>query len=443
MYRLTSLLTVLALGMFTSAVPLTVPLGATGRSLTISADGQSITVGNQTVKLSEVMAHGASCEAGGTGAVANSSTATSTNAKAIYFMTNSAKNSIVALKVAADGTLSNGSITATGGAGMSGLDSTGAPAAPDSIFSQGAVKVTGNTLVAVNPGSNTLSMFTISVHDPTHLTIVGKPVSTLGEFPLSVAVSASLSMACVANSGFKAGIACFSMSPQKGLTPLDRSLRPFSLNQTTPPTGPFNTVSQTFFNADSSALLTTVKGTPALNTTGFLSVFPVSNGAVGKRDVRSSPMGTAVLFGTALLPDSTNIFVTDASFGSATLSLSSANIASVSASTKIAGQAATCWATFSDVTGTAFVTDVGVNRLVEVDTITGQLVNELSLDNGNPGMIDLVSKGNFVYALSPGNSTTKAAVAVFDVSAGRGMAKAVQNFVLEGVADSAQGMTSF
>jgi hypothetical protein len=73
--------------------------------------------------------------------------AASTNAKAVYFMTNAANNSIVALKVAADGTLSDGSITATGGAGMNGVDSTGAPAAPDALFSQGAVKVAGSVRV--------------------------------------------------------------------------------------------------------------------------------------------------------------------------------------------------------------------------------------------------------------------------------------------------------
>lgn len=142
----------------TSAMPFTVPLGSTGQSLTISADGQTISVGGQTVNLSRVMARGATCKASGKksghkgagagagagSAAANSTAAASTNAKAIYFMTNAANNSIVALKVAADGTLSDGSITATGGAGMSGLDSTGAPAAPDSLFSQGAVKVAGN-----------------------------------------------------------------------------------------------------------------------------------------------------------------------------------------------------------------------------------------------------------------------------------------------------------
>jgi hypothetical protein len=78
---------------------------------------------------------------------------------------------------------------------------------------------------------------------------------------------------------------------------------------------------------------------------------------------------------------------------------------------------------------------------VEVDTATGALIKETNLTNGNPGMIDLVSAGNFVYALSPGNATVKAAVTVFDVSGGQGSAKEIQNFNPEGVSSSAQGMT--
>ncbi|RDW58663.1 hypothetical protein BP6252_13139 [Coleophoma cylindrospora] len=364
---------------------------------------------------------------------------TTATTKAVYFMTNAANNSIVALKVAADGTLSDGSITATGGAGMSGVDSTGAPAAPDSLFSQGAVKVIGNKLLVVNPGSNTVSMFAVSSRDPTKLKMIGQPANTGGEFPISIAASSSLKMACVANSGAKAGIACFKMS-SAGLTPLGNDFRAFNINQSTPPKGPTNTVSQTFFNADSTALITTVKGDPTVNNTGFLSVFPVSNGVVSTKDVQSSPAGTAVLFGAALIPGSKKLFVTDASFGSATLSLSTANVATVSSQTKIADQAATCWATFSAVTKSAFVTDVAVNHLVEINTSTGQLIKSIDLGNNNPGMIDLVSAGNFIYALSPGNATTAAAVAVVDVSGGQGSAKVVQNFSPKGVPTSAQGM---
>jgi hypothetical protein len=161
MVQLSYLLAGLALALTTSAAPLTVPLGSTGQTLTISADGKSITVGGQTVSLSQAMSSAASCStkkksshhghqgkgagaaSGKGGAAANSTAAETTNAKAIYFMTNAANNSIVALNVAADGTLSDGSITATGGAGMNGIEN-GAPAAPDALFSQGAVKVAGS-----------------------------------------------------------------------------------------------------------------------------------------------------------------------------------------------------------------------------------------------------------------------------------------------------------
>lgn len=288
-----------------------------------------------------------------------------------------------------------------------------------------------------------MTMFTISPTDPTKLTMVGTPINTQGDFPVSVTLSEKLNQACVANGGTQAGVACFSMSASKGLTALTTPpLAPFNIQQSTPPVGATNTVSQVFFNEDSTALMTTVKGNPAVNNTGFLSITPVCNGTVdGTKEVRTSPPGTAVLFGTANIPNNTTaLFVTDASFGTATLSISSSNTATISAKTPILDQHATCWATISDATKTAFVTDVAVNHLVEVDYTTGQLIKEYNLTNGNSGMIDLVAAGSFVYALSPGNATH---VAVFDVSAGRGAAMMVQNFLVNGVGSAAQGMTFF
>jgi len=71
--------------------------------------------------------------------------ATATNPKAVYFLTNDAKNAVVAMKVNADGTLADGSITETGGAGANGIDGAkNAPAAPDALFSQSALRVVGN-----------------------------------------------------------------------------------------------------------------------------------------------------------------------------------------------------------------------------------------------------------------------------------------------------------
>lgn len=71
-----------------------------------------------------------------------------TRTKAVYFISNTAQNSVVALRVNANGSLSDGSFTATGGAGMSGVDAKGVAAEPDALFSQGAVKVAGNVSIS-------------------------------------------------------------------------------------------------------------------------------------------------------------------------------------------------------------------------------------------------------------------------------------------------------
>lgn len=105
---------------------------------------------------------------------------------------------------------------------------------------------------------------------------------------------------------------------------------------------------------------------------------------------------------------------------------------------------------------------MAVNHLVEINTSNGKIITETSFAglNANPGMIDLAAAGNFIYALSPGNATTPAAVAVVDVSGGSGCelfyfcmlmlgsllicftaAKLVQNFALTGVTAAAQGIT--
>ncbi|PTN52983.1 hypothetical protein C9J98_18000 [Stenotrophomonas panacihumi] len=76
------------------------------------------------------------------------------------------------------------------------------------------------------------------------------------------------------------------------------------------------------------------------------------------------------------------------------------------------GQKATCWATVSNATNTAFVTDVATTRLVEMSVTDASIVGQIDLTNGDPGLIDLKAAGNFIYALSPGNGTTPAAVTV-------------------------------
>ena len=273
-------------------------------------------------------------------------------------------------------------------------------------------------------------MFKINKNDPTSLTMVGQPVSVPGEFPNTIAASAKQKLVCVGTSGAKAGVSCSSFSAS-GIAGMD-ALRPFKLNQTTPPSGPLNTVSQVFFSQDETRLYTTVKGDPTKGNTGFLSSFGVEAGCdrgqmmVSQTGVQSSPNGTAVLFGSSTIPGSTDLFVTDASFGAAVLSMDKAtNVASVKGKSAIEGQKATCWATVSKATKTAFVTDVAMNRIVEMSVTDAKILNTIDLSaNGDPGLIDLQAAGNFIYALSPGNGTKSAAISVVDVQS----KKQVQHF---------------
>ncbi|MBE3040985.1 hypothetical protein IMZ48_00025 [Candidatus Bathyarchaeota archaeon] len=290
-------------------------------------------------------------------------------------------------------------------------------------------------------------MLSISANDPTQLSLVGEPISIPGEFPNTVAVSAKNNLACVGTTGALAGISCSCVS-RHGLGPMD-DLRPFDIGQSTPPVGPTNTVSQTFFSENESVLFTTVKGDPEVNKTGFLSAFPVEQGGNGAAslsqvDVRSTPEGTAVLFGSMAIPGTSNVFATDASFGAAVLSVDPQTLEATTIGVGVIdNQAATCWTTISSSTGTAFVTDVSVNHVVEMSLEDASVIDELDLsENGDPGLIDLRASGDFIYALSPGNGTTEAAVTVLDVSGGSGSATMIQHFKLGDMAgQNSMGMT--
>jgi hypothetical protein len=55
MVRFTSVFTCLALLLATSAMPVTIPLGTTGQSLSISEDGKTISVDGQSINLSQAL----------------------------------------------------------------------------------------------------------------------------------------------------------------------------------------------------------------------------------------------------------------------------------------------------------------------------------------------------------------------------------------------------
>lgn len=116
-------------------------------------------------------------------------------------------------------------------------------------------------------------MFAIDPQNPLALQKVGEDLQLPGEFPNTVAASEKNGLVCVGMTGQQAGVACADFSPE-GLGQVD-ALRGFQLNQTTPPVGPTNTVSQVFWSADESHLLATVKGDPEKGNNGFFSAYAV------------------------------------------------------------------------------------------------------------------------------------------------------------------------
>ncbi|SPO01732.1 uncharacterized protein DNG_04405 [Cephalotrichum gorgonifer] len=359
--------------------------------------------------------------------------------KAVYFITNEEVNAVAALPIGPDGKLSKGTVTETGGAGSFGLNSTLLPATPDALISQSAITVSGKHVFAVNAGSNSLSVLSISHSDPTKLKLLGEPAAVPGEFVNTVAVSAKNGLACVATTGSVAGVSCAPFSKKKGLGKFD-ALRPFELEQSTPPVGPANTVSQVLFNEDESVLYAIVKGNPAVGRAGFVSSFPVSEGGVSQDGTRSSASGTDILFGSQVIPGTNNLLVTDPGFGSAIISIDPAtHEATTIGLGEVEGQSATCWSTISPDTGRAFITDFGVNRLIEVSVEDASIISITDLsETGALGLTDARAVGDFVYALAAGNGTVEAAVTVVDVS---GEGSLLQHFGVGDIAGTrAQGL---
>jgi hypothetical protein len=69
--------------------------------------------------------------------------------KAIYMLSNDASNAVVAVPIGADGLLSMGTLTPTGGAGSNVIDgSTNTPAGPDALDGQSCLTIADNVRTA-------------------------------------------------------------------------------------------------------------------------------------------------------------------------------------------------------------------------------------------------------------------------------------------------------
>ena len=165
------------------------------------------------------------------------------------------KNMVVAASINADGTLvctlemlrqcrhnshrrvqNLDRAVVTHGSGAHGITD---PNGPDALFSQGAIKASakGQVLATVNvglrgrlcnpdahrislqAGSNTISLFSINPKTPTEISLIGNPIGSSGEFPMSLAFNADGTRLCTLNGGAVNGVAQFIASVMRAVGP--------------------------------------------------------------------------------------------------------------------------------------------------------------------------------------------------------------------------------
>ncbi|PPQ85364.1 hypothetical protein CVT25_000652 [Psilocybe cyanescens] len=390
----------------------------------------------------------------------------SSSSGAAYFITNDPSgNQIVSMNIAANGKLSSVNAISAGGRGVHGLSTT---IGPDPLFSQGSIKVNAvaKMLVTINSGSNTLSMFAINPSNPSKLTMVGTPVSSEGEFPMSVAINSKATMVCVLNGGAVNGVNCYTPDSKLGLIAKPNTLRSLGLNQTTPATGPPGTASHIIFSEDGSKVIASVKGVPP--TPGFLAAWDIaSDGSLSAEPVKSTPASGGLLpFSMTLIPGTNAILATDPGVGfdifnfggSGNGNDKNSGLSATSSVVPIAGQSATCWSSFSSKSGNFYLIDIGTSTITEVNVsknLTGSIVKTIMTQQypQAPGSATIdndvatIGTNNFLYVLAA-NATT---VNVLSVNT-PGKATTVQNFNFASAAKAAgikldknnlQGMTTF
>ncbi|MCJ1401263.1 hypothetical protein MMC11_004475 [Xylographa trunciseda] len=257
-------------------------------------------------------------------------------------------------------------------------------------------------------------MFSINVDDPTDLSLVGRPASTLGDFPMSIAYSSALKIVCALNGGATNGVTCFSADHAKGLASLDfspRSLSPY-LNQSTPPVGPLGTASDIFFNPASTALFAVVKGNPGTTppTPSTYFVWPVVNGKVSSKAIISQIPDLLVNFGGNFVND--NILASvESTFGVALLKVSPSFQLTEEVHTIVPNQSAICWSVYAPRFDTFYAPDSGTGVVTAIDPKTGAIKSQFSYNAAEVGdPLDLAVDRTSLYVL-----TKSASVAVISL----------------------------
>lgn len=288
----------------------------------------------------------------------------------------------------------NGALTPAGSYAAGGTG-TGA-----GLGSQGAVTLTdnGRLLLAVNAGSNSVSIFSV---DGTSLTLINT-VPSGGTRPISVTVDKKL--AYVVNAGGAGNIAGFRLDRSNGLSSIAGSSRPLSANAPAP--------AQISFSPKGDQLIVSEKGTNRL-VTYSVGNDGLASGPQITPSAGQTPFGFAFAHNDVLIVTEAFGGAPDASAassyrlgkgGAATLSIVSATVPTT--------ETAACWAAATPNGRWVYVTNTGSS------TVTGYEVSpdgRLSILNGDgrtaytgagssPLDEAITQEGRFLYVLTRGTN---------------------------------------
>lgn len=310
---------------------------------------------------------------------------------AVFVQTNSSGgNSIDAFRRNGDGTLTFLAAYATGGLG--GRE---AGSASDPLATQGSLVRTaeGRLLIAVNAGSDTISVFRVS---GARLQLA-QVLASGGSFPTGIAIHDDLVYAL--NAGGTGALSGYRIKGRR-LEPIERSTRSLDLANATPPFF-LSSPAQVGFTPDGRHLIVSTKtnGTVdvfSVRDDGRLSTAPVKNAA--------SPVPFAWVF------DGAGRMVLNFA-GSSSLETFTVNddntITPVSAPVSDT-RAALCWITRA--AGYLYTSNTGSNDLSQFRVLgdgTVVLINPIAASS-IPGAIDSAAAGGFIYVQSGLSGTVHA-----------------------------------
>ncbi|KAI0029711.1 hypothetical protein K488DRAFT_80018 [Vararia minispora EC-137] len=364
---------------------------------------------------------------------------------AIYFLSNEPSgNNIITATIGSNGMLTVSNVVATIGNGDHGL--TGGELGPDPLFSQGVISVSpmAGLLATANPGSNSISLFSIDPTDPSTLTAVGPPIASGGEFPVSVAFNSDGTALCTLNGGAMDGVQCYNVNATSGLSVMAGTRRFLNMGQTTPPSGPFGTASQIVWSQDQTQVYAAVKGNPGSGPAGYIAAWNMTDSGLSDQFVNVTlPAGAGAPFSLTPIPGQNAMFSADAAIGVDVFDFANGP-ESVAASPRtqsynISGSMAPCWSAYSPMTGDYYVSDLLTSILTEVsldanNNLRPSMVMQYPILQ-NVATLDLevatVGSQDFLYLLMP-NVT---AVEVLQLN-GPGNATSIQQMDIAGPAAS-------